>query len=482
MSGGGSSGSVWLRKLTSHGIASLFGASTCFAVLFFVPPSKNERADDVTGANTNINSDANIDNGNNRKSLSQPPRSQSQQSVSVSNMSPTPPITLFTPNPNLSIAFDARTKNPAYVTERLPRQSTPSSESDPKYDNELRARTPRRSFYEETRLPPSHRSRNGYYRNSGFDRGHLAAAADFDDREAVGDTFSLSNVSPQRGVFNRVVWARLEDLVRRRCGDECGEEEVDEVTDAYVVTGPLWLPNGIEQFYDGDGDADSQRASEDRRRRRDWYRYSHVGFGSPPSIVQVPTHFFKIICTISTPSSSSIQTQEEHRSPLPHNRAVTVRQFAAFVIPNSNFEKHPTDTVSLRDYLVRPSDLEAASGLQFFPTLRAPQSNTTRDDAGSNAMPQPHAPLELWDRLTEEVWAEDDTGSSTSSIGINRSTRPPSSLDLPSSLPAFRTASGARTDRSRKLRVRGGASARPLGVRHLCKDGGCDELVRVRRK
>lgn len=43
-----------------------------------------------------------------------------------------------------------------------------------------------------------HRATNADYRGSGFDRGHLAAAANHKwSQKAMADTFYLSNVAPQ---------------------------------------------------------------------------------------------------------------------------------------------------------------------------------------------------------------------------------------------------------------------------------------------
>ncbi len=69
------------------------------------------------------------------------------------------------------------------------------------------------------------------YKGSGYDRGHLAPAADFSySEEAMSDSFYLSNMSPQNGSFNRGIWAKLEAAVR----DWAGETLV-----TYVVTGPV---------------------------------------------------------------------------------------------------------------------------------------------------------------------------------------------------------------------------------------------------
>ena len=53
------------------------------------------------------------------------------------------------------------------------------------------------------------------YRGSGYDRGHLAPAEDFEwSAEAMSDSFFMSNMSPQDPSFNRGIWKRLENRVR----------------------------------------------------------------------------------------------------------------------------------------------------------------------------------------------------------------------------------------------------------------------------
>lgn len=69
------------------------------------------------------------------------------------------------------------------------------------------------------------------YRKSGYDRGHMAPAADFKwSAEAMSDTFFLSNMSPQAPGFNRGIWADLEAAVRTMAYDN---------QSVYVVTGPV---------------------------------------------------------------------------------------------------------------------------------------------------------------------------------------------------------------------------------------------------
>lgn len=69
------------------------------------------------------------------------------------------------------------------------------------------------------------------YKGSGYDRGHLAPAADFSyDEFALSQTFYMSNMSPQAPSFNRGIWKKLEDQTRKWTSQN---------TEIYVVTGPI---------------------------------------------------------------------------------------------------------------------------------------------------------------------------------------------------------------------------------------------------
>jgi endonuclease G len=70
------------------------------------------------------------------------------------------------------------------------------------------------------------------YQKSGYDRGHLAPAADMGySMETMVQSFFYSNMSPQLPRFNRGIWKKLEMQVRNWA------VEYDSL---YVVTGPIF--------------------------------------------------------------------------------------------------------------------------------------------------------------------------------------------------------------------------------------------------
>ena len=101
----------------------------------------------------------------------------------------------------------------------------------------------------------------GDYRRSGYDRGHLAPAADmaFSGR-TMADSFFMSNMSPQKPAFNRGIWKELEALVRYFAITE---------RKIVVVTGPI-LP-----------------------------KEKTVTIGA--NRVTVPTHYYKVIFDLTPP-------------------------------------------------------------------------------------------------------------------------------------------------------------------------------------
>ncbi|XP_063754307.1 endonuclease G, mitochondrial isoform X2 [Eleginops maclovinus] len=194
-------------------------------------------------------------------------------------------------------SYDPRTRTASWVIERL----NPASLSGP-------------SDRKSCNFKEDDRSTNADYRGSGFDRGHLAAAANHKwSQKAMQDTFYLSNVAPQNPHLNQNTWNNLEMLCRSL---------TKHYLNVYVCTGPLYLPR---QEADG----------------KLYVQYQVLGSNH----VAVPTHFFKVL----------ILEQLD-------GRGVELR---SYVLPNEPID----EKVPLERFLVPIETIERAAGLQFVPNI-----------------------------------------------------------------------------------------------------------------
>jgi endonuclease G, mitochondrial len=118
------------------------------------------------------------------------------------------------------ISYDTERRIPEWVAYRLRR-------------SDLGNEQPRtEDFRPDPALEDDERSELSDYRGSGYDRGHMAPAADFTrSQRAMSTTFLLSNMTPRRPTLNRRIWARLESQVR---------DAADEFGTIWVVTGSLF--------------------------------------------------------------------------------------------------------------------------------------------------------------------------------------------------------------------------------------------------
>lgn len=75
------------------------------------------------------------------------------------------------------------------------------------------------------------------YKYSGYDRGHLAPAADMKwSKKAMSESFLFSNITPQNQKFNREIWHELEKQIRKW---------VKRDSSLYIITGPI-LKDGLK--------------------------------------------------------------------------------------------------------------------------------------------------------------------------------------------------------------------------------------------
>ena len=138
------------------------------------------------------------------------------------------------------------------------------------------------------------------YRRSGYDRGHLAPAADMAfSVQTMADSFFMSNMSPQKPAFNRGIWKRLEEQVRQIAIREKA---------IYVVTGPI-LP-----------------------------KKKTVTIGA--NQVTVPTHYYKVIFDLTPP-----------------------RKMIGFILPNEGSDRPLEDFAVMVDVVEQATGLDFFSAL-----------------------------------------------------------------------------------------------------------------------
>lgn len=195
------------------------------------------------------------------------------------------------------LAFDARLKIPLWVQYELKASDLPGPGDRDKS-----------SFLPDTSIPKGFRSEDSDYTGSGFDRGHMAPAADMKRSQRVMDeSHLLSNIAPQVGIgFNRDIWAALEDAARGW---------VVQRGTLTIITGPVFaVANGRVTYETRGGD-----------------------------VVAVPTHFFKIVVDMNDPNNP---------------------QALAFLLPNQKITGK-----KIEDFLVSIDEIERLTGIDFLSAL-----------------------------------------------------------------------------------------------------------------
>lgn len=203
------------------------------------------------------------------------------------------------------VSYDRRNRTPHWVMEHLTAETIAFSPDVDRSKSE---------FKPDTSIHPYFRALNEDYRRSGYDRGHMAAAANHRRTQVSMDqTFILSNMAPQVGKgFNRDKWNELEKYVRHL---------VKKSKNIYVCSGPLYLP-----YKENDGNF--------------YVKYKVIG----ERRVAVPTHFFKAVLI---------------------ERGIDEFELEVYLMPNAPIP----DEKPLNDFLVPIDTVERAAGFLIYENL-----------------------------------------------------------------------------------------------------------------
>ena len=120
-------------------------------------------------------------------------------------------------------------RTPLWSAEHLTRDSLKAAREIPRAD----------SFHAEPALPPGQGAELADYVRSGFDRGHMAPAADMPTEPAQHESFSLANIVPQNRKNNQILWAAIEGATRHLTNLR-GE--------LYVITGPVFEGDKLDRI------------------------------------------------------------------------------------------------------------------------------------------------------------------------------------------------------------------------------------------
>ncbi len=184
-------------------------------------------------------------------------------------------------------------------------------------------------FRPDGRLPADLTPAPDRFTRTGYDRGHLAPAADFKENPVgMSHSFYTSNIVPQDPDNNRGIWADLEQNVRRWAMEK-GE--------VYVITGPIFYahgqrgrPLGWLTMKNGMNDYVIEEYQRSDRKRP----------AVPPNSIAVPSHLYKVVLDPKT------------------NQAI------AFVVPNVNVPEQ-----QLPQFATTVAEVEKLTALRFFPML-----------------------------------------------------------------------------------------------------------------
>lgn len=123
-----------------------------------------------------------------------------------------------------AVGYNSQTKTPAWVIENITRESLSITDGKKAERDE--------SFQPDPTIPLSISATTQDYYRSGYDRGHMAPAADFAaSQDQMHESFYFTNMVPQNSNLNRGAWSKLEANIRYWAKQYNG---------VYVVTGPIY--------------------------------------------------------------------------------------------------------------------------------------------------------------------------------------------------------------------------------------------------
>ena len=177
------------------------------------------------------------------------------------------------------------------------------------------------------------------YKNTGYDKGHLAPNADMNwDVEVQKECFYMSNMSPQTHAFNSGIWSRMEQQVR---------DWAIAYDSIYVVTGPVLTESTVKECLsiircDADGGCDTS-----------WDCVTHIATHKPFSIIY----------------DTKSKKAKQHRVSVPDYYYKVVycparQQAIAFLVPHEDKKG-----ALIQSYVVNINTIELVTGIDFFPEL-----------------------------------------------------------------------------------------------------------------
>jgi len=117
---------------------------------------------------------------------------------------------------------------------------TPLWSAEHLYGSKLNTKVERSNdFHPEDRVSGNDRAELADYAHSGYDRGHMAPARDFNTPQGESECFTLANMIPQNHDNNTKLWSGLEEATRS-LAKQRGE--------LYVITGPIFSGTNLQRI------------------------------------------------------------------------------------------------------------------------------------------------------------------------------------------------------------------------------------------